>query len=60
MEEKLDKVFTGFLGKVTKMLGFNLVDDRVILSQLGRAGGEDFNLMTEEVEELGVILLEDI
>ena len=42
------------------MLGFNLGDDKVILSQLGKAGEKDFNLTTEKVGELGHPILKSI
>ena len=42
------------------MLGFNLGDDKVILSQLGKAGEEYFNLTTEKVGELGHPILGSI
>ena len=45
-------------GDLIRVLGLYLRDNRVIESQLGKAGGENFNLAIEEVGELGVLLLE--
>ena len=60
IEEEFDKVVIWTIGNVIKILGLYLGDDRVIESQLSKVFEEDFNLTTEVVGELRVLVLEGI